>query len=725
MSVRIYVLAKELGVSSKDLLDKLSAMEISVKGHMSSLEDELVERVRRQFAAPAAVEAKPAAPRPIPAVEPPLPPPAPLPVAVPDKSPLSDLKKKPIAARPEKKSPEAPAPKPIKKAVPPPVKKEIGSAPAPAAEKPVVPAQPRNLTIPMPLSVKEFCGRINVPAAEVIKRLMKMGIMATLNQSLEEETVKLVGLELGWELQREPTDEEKLLAAHTQVHEIDLEPRSPVVTFMGHVDHGKTSLLDAIRKTNVVGRESGGITQHIGAYEVSFKKGSITFLDTPGHQAFTAMRARGANITDIVVIIVAADDGVMPQTVEAIDHAKAAGAPIVVAINKVDLPTANIERVRRQLSEIGLLCEEWGGKTITACVSARSGEGIEHLLDMLLLEAEMLELRASRKKPAEGVVIESRLSRGSGPTATILVQNGILRQSDFFVCGLTFGKIRAMTDDAGRRIALAGPSCPVEILGLSQVPQVGDKFYVVEDERKAREICERKSEEMRQQRLMPAQRMSLDQLFEKAKQGEVKELKIILKADVQGSLEALGASLRELSTSDIAVNIIHAQVGSITDSDIMLAVASDAVVIGFHVNVETSAREEADRRGVDVRLYKIIYDVINEVRLSMEGFLEPTLKETVLGKAKVQQVFKISNLGKIAGCIVVKGKFMRSADLVRVFREGNQIFEGKLQTLKRYKDDVKEVSEGVECGIDLVNFSDYQPEDIIENIRVEKVMRKL
>jgi len=577
-----------------------------------------------------------------------------------------------------------------------------------------------------PVTVKGLSAKLRVNSNELMKKLIKMKIMAGINQSLDDEVAIKVAKEYKISLERQLSKEESLLVEHHKEEEDKhLRFRQPVVTLMGHVDHGKTSLLDAIRESNVTGKESGGITQHIGAYEVKLKKGKITFLDTPGHEAFTAMRARGANITDIVIIVVAADDGIMPQTTEAINHAKAAGVAIVVAINKIDLPGADIDKVKRQLAEMDLTSEDWGGKTITAPVSAKNGKGIDNLLEMLLLEAEILELKANPDRLAQGVIIESKLSKGRGPTATMLVQKGTLKTGDVFVCGLTYGKVRSMADDSGVSVTQAGPSVPVEISGLSQVPQVGDTFYAVEDEKKAKELSVHKTEEVREKRLIPAQRVSLDELFAQAQEGQIKELKMIIKADVHGSLEALSHSLMELGTDDISVKIILSGVGSISESDVMLAVASDAVIIGFHVSIENKASEIAELKGIDIRLYRIIYEAINDVRMSLEGLLEPTIKETFLGRAKVLQVFNISKTGKIAGSMMVKGKFFRNADLVRLFREDRCLFEGKLNSLKRYKDDVKEVGEGLECGIGLEKYTAVEADDIVECYRVEKIARKL
>lgn len=651
MGIRVYELAKELGFTSKELVEKLNEFHVSVKGHMSSLDEDTAELIRHELA--------------------------------------EDQVKKTAEMEKQRR------------------------------------LSLKTIRVKMPLTVKELSVKLQISTTQIIKKLISLKIMATVNQSLDQDVINKIASEYGVIFEKEFSDEEKLLSKHLPDDQDAVQARPPIVTLMGHVDHGKTSLLDVIRKSNIIDKESGGITQHIGAYEVKLEKGKITFLDTPGHEVFTAMRARGANITDIVIVVIAADDGVMPQTIEAINHARAADVPIVVAINKTDLPGADIDKLKRQLSELDLASEDWGGKTITVPVSAKLKTGIDQLLEMILLEAELLELKANPDKLARGVIIESKLSKGSGPTATILVQNGTLHVGEFFVCGLTFGKVRAMINDHGQRIQEAGPSVPVEIFGLSSVPQVGDSFYVVEDERKAKELSQQKNEQSREQKLMPAQRMSLEQLFQKAQQRQIKELKVVLKADVQGSVEALSSSLQELGTKDISVNMLHAQVGAISESDVMLALASNAVIIGFRVSIDAKAKEIAEKKNVDVRSYQIIYEVINDVRLSMEGLLEPTVKEKFLGRAKVLQIFRISNLGKIAGCMVVKGKFIRTADIVRLFRNDQCLYEGKLESLKRYKEDVKEVSEGLECGISLGKFADIESEDIIECYQIEKVLRKL
>jgi translation initiation factor IF-2 len=493
---------------------------------------------------------------------------------------------------------------------------------------------------------------------------------------------------------------------------------------MGHVDHGKTSLLDAIRKTKVVESEHGGITQHIGAYRVVLPSGEITFLDTPGHEAFTAMRARGAGITDIVVLVVAADDGVMPQTQEAIDHARAAEVPIIVALNKIDKPQANIDMVKKQLSELNLTAEDWGGKTITVCVSAKTGKGIDDLLEMILLEAQMLELKASPSKPAKGVVIEAKLSKGRGPVATLLVQNGTLRLNDNIIVGPHYGKMRAMFNDHGQSVTEAPPSFPVEVLGISGVPLAGEPFYVIKDEKLAKELALRRQESERQRQIKTIKRISLEDLYSQIKEGKIKELKLIIKADVQGSLGAIKDTLSKLNVSEIKLDIIHEGVGNINGSDTILAVASNALILGFNVTADEQAKEFSEKEGVDIRTYNIIYELANDIKAALEGMLEPKLKKVFLGRAEVRKVFKLSRSGTVAGCFVSKGKFTRTCD-VSLMRNGEVIFEGKLSSLKRFKDDVREVAEGFECGMALSGFENLQEGDMIEAFEIEKIARKL
>jgi translation initiation factor IF-2 len=493
---------------------------------------------------------------------------------------------------------------------------------------------------------------------------------------------------------------------------------------MGHVDHGKTSLLDAIRKTKVVESEHGGITQHIGAYRVALPQGEITFLDTPGHEAFTAMRARGASSTDIVVLVVAADDGIMPQTREAIDHARAAEAPIIVAINKVDKPQADIERVKKQLSEVDLMAEDWGGKTITVGVSAKTGEGIDNLLEMILLEAQMLELKANPQRLARGVVIEAKMCQGRGPVSTLLVKNGTLHLNQNIIIGKFYGKVRAMFDDHGRSVTQAGPSVPVEVLGISGVPLAGEEFFVIEDEKTARDLAASRQETQRQAQIKSVKRVSLEELHAQIEKGELKELKIIIKADVQGSLEAIKDVLNKLNVSEIKIAIIHEGVGNINSSDIVLAMASNALVLGFNVTADDLAKELAAKEEVDVRVYNIIYELGNDIKAAIEGMLEPKLKKVFMGRAEIKKVFKLSRSGTVAGCLVSKGKVTRAAN-VTIMRNGEPVFEGKLSSLKRFKDDVRDVAEGFECGMSIAGFDAIQEGDIIEAYEIEKIARKL
>ncbi|MFH1848451.1 MAG: translation initiation factor IF-2 [Candidatus Omnitrophota bacterium] len=640
------------------------------------------------------------------------------------KTPVSKIKARP----PEKKPaiPEAmPPQKPEIKPTAPPIQEK------PAEKKPELkqPAPPAAIEVEMqlPITVKELAIKISLKPNDLIKQLMSKGIFANINQSLQEEIARDIAREAGYAIKKPPTIEEELLKDHHDAakDETGWITRAPVVTLMGHVDHGKTSLLDRIRDANVADKERGGITQHIGAYEVMLKKGHVTFLDTPGHEAFTAMRARGANATDVVVLVVAADDGIMPQTKEAINHARAAGVPIVVAVNKCDLPSANIDRVRKQLAEHDLAAEDWGGKTIVLPVSAKTGEGVEDLLEMLLLEAELLELKANPRLKARGVVIEGHLSPGKGPVATVLVTNGTLRAGDIVMTGLYYGKVRAMLDDKGHRIHEAGPSKPVEILGLPGVPQAGDEFFQVKDEQKAKTLCTLKQTQDRHVKLASRRRVTLEDIFTQAKEGIAKELKIVLKGDVQGSVEALSESLRELSTSQITLNVIHSAVGSINDSDAILAAASNAVIIGFNVKVESKAQATADKEGVEIKNYHIIYEAIADVKAAMEGMLEPISKEVFMGRALVRQVFKVSKVGTIAGCHMVKGKISRQAKIKQV-RDKEVIFEGKISSLKRFKDDVREVMEGFECGIGLSGGrGDIKEGDLIEAYVIEQTAQRL
>ncbi len=587
-------------------------------------------------------------------------------------------------------------------------------------------ASKRVIKISEVITVGDLSREMGVKAGEVIKKLMGMGMMATINQVLDADTATLIASEFDHQVENVAFDVESALELEHHVEEdpAALTTRPPVVTIMGHVDHGKTSLLDAIRSTHVTAQEPGGITQHIGAYHVQVDGRSVTFLDTPGHEAFTAMRARGAKVTDIVVLVVAADDGVMPQTVEAINHARAADVPILVAVNKIDLPNANLEKVKRELSEYGLAAEDWGGDTVYAPVSAKTGEGIQHLLEMLLLQADILEVEANPQKLARGAIIEAKLDRGRGPVATVLVQEGTLRVGDAFVCGVFHGKVRAMIDDHGRKVEAAPPSFPVEILGLQGVPQAGDSFVAVADEAKARQVADYRQSKQRESELVKSSKVSLEELYDQIKTGDVKELRVVLKADVQGSVEAVSDALGRLSTGEVKLKVIHGSVGGITESDILLAAASNAIVIGFNVRPESKGAALAAREGVEVRLYTIIYEAVADVRAAMEGLLEPTFREQIQGRVDVRQIFNIAGVGTIAGCHVTEGKVARG-NSVRLLRDQVVVHEGKLASLKRFKDDVREVAAGYECGLSLEGYQDLKQGDVIEAFERIPVIRRI
>jgi translation initiation factor IF-2 len=576
------------------------------------------------------------------------------------------------------------------------------------------------------ITVKELSEKLNASSIEVIKQLIFMGVMAAINQEIDFETAEKLGEKFNAIVVKKERDIDK--EAVEQIDEEDeedanLEKRPPVITVMGHVDHGKTSLLDAIRKAKVTETEAGGITQHIGAYTVTINDEKLTFLDTPGHEAFTAMRARGAQITDIVILVVAADDGIMPQTVEAINHCKAANVPMVVAINKMDRPGANPDRVKQELTEHGLLAEDWGGDIITVPVSAHTKEGIDTLLEMVLLTAEMQELKADANRNARGTVVEAKLDKGRGPVATLLVQNGTLHVGDSIIVGTTYGRIRAMFDDKGKKIKSAGPSIPVEILGLSEVPAAGDRFYQVKDEKTARDMAEKRKEKVRAEYLQSTHKVSLEDLYSQIKEGKVKELNIIVKADVQGSVEAVRQSLQKLSTDEVKVRVIHGAVGAITEADVTLASASNAIIIGFNVRPNDNAVVVAEKESVDMKSYRVIYNAIDDIKAAMVGMLDPEYKEVILGKAEVRQTYKISNVGTIAGCYVLDGKLTRNSS-VRVIRDSIVIFESELASLKRFKDDTKEVAAGYECGLSVEKFNDIKDGDIIEAYTMEEIKKK-
>lgn len=676
--IRVYELAKELNISSKDLIELLmDEFNIEVKNHMSVIEDEDAELIKELLGNQDS-ETKSEV---VEEYE-----------VIADQEANKGAKKKKKNKRDAKSNEEQTE---VETVV------EIGET----------------------ITVKELAEKLKKPTAEVIKTLIFTGVMAGINQEIDFETAEKVCDKYEVLIAKKEETAELDVLEMEEDKEENLQKRPPIVTVMGHVDHGKTSLLDAIRKAKVTATEAGGITQHIGAYTVNVNGEDITFLDTPGHEAFTAMRARGAQITDVVILVVAADDGIMPQTKEAISHCKAADVPMVVAINKIDRPGANIDKVKQELTEYGLVAEDWGGDTICVPVSAKQGEGISTLLEMVLLTAEMLELKANPDRKAKGTVIEAKLDKGRGAVASLLVQNGTLHVGDSILVGSTYGRIRAMFDDTGKKIKSAGPSIPVEILGLSEVPAAGDRFNQVKDEKTARNMAEIRKQKEKNESLNARHRVSLEDLYSQIKEGTVKELDIIVKADVQGSVEAIRQSLEKLSTDDVKVRVIHGGVGAITETDITLATASNAIVIGFNVRPDTNAVNAAEKEGVDVKTYRIIYDAIEDVKSAMIGMLEPEYKEVVLGKAEVRETYKISSVGTIAGAYVLDGKITRNSD-VRIIRDGIVIFESTLASLKRFKDDAKEVRSGYECGLSVEKFNDIKEGDIIEAYTMEAIERK-
>ncbi len=612
--------------------------------------------------------------------------------------------------------------KPVHKAE---VKVEAKPAIKPEVKPEVKPAPEKMIELELPITVKDLAIKLQEKSSVLIKHLMGMGVMTGINQPLDEDTLNKLCLKYNFGVKKALNPEELALQAHKRVDKpSELKNRSPIVTFMGHVDHGKTSLLDAIRKTKVTEKEHGGITQHIGAYRVSLPQGEITFLDTPGHEAFTAMRARGARITDIVVLVVAADDGIMPQTQEAIDHARAAQVAIIVAINKIDKEQANLDMVKKQLASAGLNPEDWGGKTITVPVSAKTGQGIDNLLEMILLQAEMMELKANPDRLAYGIVVEARMAKGRGPVATLLVQNGTLRLNQNLIVGNFYGKVRAMLNDRGQNVTTVGPATPVEILGISGIPQVGEQFFVIEDEKLAKSLIASRVEKEKLQQVKEVKRVNLEELHAQIAAGEIKELNLIIKADVQGSLEAIKDTLDKLNVSEIKINIMHMGAGNINTSDVILAVASDALLLGFNVIADEPAKELIAKEGIEVKIYNIIYELADDIKAAVEGMLDPKLKKIFLGRVEVRKMFKLSRSGLIAGCYVTKGKVNRNC-LVTVLRNGDVAFEGKISSLKRFKDDVREVGEGYECGIAIGGFDQLLEGDIIEAYSIEKIARKL
>ncbi|HHY39654.1 MAG TPA: translation initiation factor IF-2 [Syntrophaceticus sp.] len=709
--IRIHELAKELKINSKDLVAQLNQMGYSVKNHMSTIEENDVGQIRRALKVKGTIEKKGKGAKDYKK----------------DKThdDEKDYRKRAQARKEEiRQKIEQDQRKilaKIKNSYRGKSKKKRKDSNRSAEDS----NQLKKIVIGEQITVQELANLMHVNASEVIKKLIELGVMATINQVIDSDTATLVASEFG--IDTEVRDEvAELEAALNDLPDKpeELRPRPPVITVMGHVDHGKTSLLDFIRHTNVIATEAGGITQRIGAYQVETKGKKITFLDTPGHEAFTTMRARGAQVTDIAVLVVAADDGVMPQTVEAINHAKAANVPIVVAINKIDKPDANPDHVKQQLAEHGLVPEEWGGNTICVPVSAKKGTGIDQLLEMLLLVAEMEEFKANPFCPARGTVIEAELDKGRGPVATVLIQKGTLSIGDHILVGTTFGKVRAMYDFKGRRIKKALPGTPVAILGLSEVPAAGDLLYAVADEKTARQIAEKRLDKKRQMDNIVPERVSLDDLFNQIKEGKVKELNLVVKADVQGSVEALIQALSKLNNREVRINIIHSGVGAITETDVMLASASNALIIGFNVRPDTNAKKAAETQNIEMRLYRVIYEALDDIKAALEGMLEPVYKEVSIGRAEVREIFHIPKVGTVAGCNVLEGKVVRNGN-VRLIREGVVVYEGKIDSLKRFKNDAREVAQGHDCGIGLDKFQDIKIGDILEVYEMEEIKREL
>jgi len=682
--VRVYELAKELRMTSKELISKMKDLDLNVNSHMSSLEEEEAEMIKELIE--------------------------------------EEKKLKKSNNRSNGKSNKKLNKKGNKKNKPQHFDNDIEDNIKP--DDKVEDKKVNSIEIGDNIIVRDFAEKIGVSPTELITKLIGLGVMAGINDSIDYDVASLLGEEYGYEIikkeDKEDSDDEFKLDFEDKPE--DLKPRAPVVTVMGHVDHGKTSLLDAIRKTSVTKQEAGGITQHIGASIVNVKGNKIIFLDTPGHEAFTSMRARGAQVTDIAVLVVAADDGVMPQTVEAINHAKAANVPIIVAINKMDKPTANPDRVKQELTEYGLVPEEWGGDTITVPVSALKKEGLDELLEMILLVAEMQELKANPDRPAVGTVIEAQLDKNRGPVATVIIQKGTLNVGDAVICGITSGKIRAMFDDKGKRLKNAGPSMPVAILGLSEVPEAGDKLYVEKKEKMARAYAEQKKEEIRQEQLKATQKVSLDSLFERIQSGEMKELNVIVKSDTRGTIDAIKKSLEKIGaeTEEVKINVIHDGVGGITESDVMLASASNALIIGFNVRPTLSAMELAKVEKVDVKTYRIIYEAIDDIKAAIKGMLEPKYVEEVIGRAEVRATFKVPNVGTVAGIYVLQGKITRNSS-IRLLRNDTVIYEGEIASLKRFKDDVREIASGYEGGLGLQNFHDIKEGDVLEAYIMKEV----
>lgn len=701
---RVHELAKTLNMGSKDLIEKLKQMNIEVKSHMSVLTDVDVNKVLDKFSPKKEAENKENNNK-----------------TIEHEKNKEELKNEVLEKAEVTKSLDNKQPQKQKK------KKKQNNVKQPeiveeSKENTNIEDDIKIIQLPSKVTVKELSEKLEKNSTEIVMALMKIGIMATINQEVEFEIARIIAE--GYDVIAEEAEEIDLLEETFKEDdnaEEDTEERPPVVVVMGHVDHGKTSLLDAIRHSKVTANEAGGITQHIGAYTVSIDDKPITFLDTPGHEAFTAMRMRGAQVTDVAILVVAADDGVMPQTIEAINHAKAANVDIIVAINKIDKPSANPDRVKQELVEYGLVAEDWGGDTICVPVSAISKTGIDQLLEMIILVSEMKELKANSGKKARGTIIEAQLDKGRGPVATVLVQNGTLKVGDPVIAGSCYGRVRAMMNDKGQKVKKAGPSVPVEILGLSEVPQAGDMFYVAKNEKQARQVAESVIAKGREEMLKNTpQRVSLDDLFSQIQAGNVKELNIVIKADVQGSVEAVKLSLEKLSNDEVRIRTIHGGVGAITESDVMLASASNAIIIGFNVRPEASAKSFADDQKVDIRLYRVIYNAIEDITAAMKGMLDPVFEEKVIGHAEIRQLFKASGVGTIGGSYVLDGKILRNCQ-VRIVRDGKVVYEGELAALRRFKDDVKEVNGGYECGLLFNKFNDIKEGDIVEAFVMEEI----
>ena len=761
--MRIHELSKKINVPSKELLAKLKELGIPAKSHMSGLDDSSVDKLVYLYSKGKKTplkEAKPAAPKkektakkvtktkaPVKKENPetpvkakPVPKEAPVPVdeegvIVPDRfkkevdtDKLTKFKSKPGMQRAfdsirrvdvnrkgfdfKQRHKKQDRRTQVKKT------ETVDAATTTAPRKKILKFQEGT-------TVKEFSELIGQKINDVIKKFMELGYMTTINQPLDADAAQIVAESYGIKIELASIESDEDFLEEDEIDEAALSHRPPIVTIMGHVDHGKTTLLDAIRETKVTETEAGGITQHIGAYKVTLNNKDIAFLDTPGHEAFTMMRARGAKVTDIVVLVVAADDSVMPQTIEAIDHAKAANVPIVVAVNKIDKPEANVSRVQTELAQHDVVPEDWGGKNVFVEVSAKEKTGIEHLLEMILLQAEVMELKADYNRKAKGTIVEAKLDRGRGPVGTVLVNSGTLRTGDSFLVGTVAGRVRALIDDTGKKIKKAGPSTPVEVIGFPEVPQAGDIFVVMDDEKKARQIAMNRLHKQKQATMARRKMVTLDDLFERVKEGEIRDLNLIIKADVQGSVEAVKDALSKIKHAEVKVNVIHTGAGGINESDVMLAAASNAIIIGFSVRADAKANALIDREGVDVRLYNVIYEAIEDVKKALEGLLEPTITEKVLGHAEVRELFHVSRFGTIAGCYVTDGKISRVSEGVRVVRDNVVIYESKLSSLKRFKEDAKEVLTGFECGIMVENFNDLKTGDVIENYIKEEVATKL